>query len=1630
MGGNWILAYEYDSFGRLIHTVSTSAIDLSASVLDGATTVAGIEFALEPYSNLGLSDGLIYSTQGLIDDTTYYSSGAVGFTEADYVQQGVGGTPIEQDSYTYTSHTNAGGFTIYPVATYLQYQSSADGGSDAETTSYSYTFATGSGGATNQIEDETITNPVVSASDPNQDGSGTATTTQTIYNTFGQPVWTMDADGFITYTAYDNATGAVIQSIQDVNTSDLSDLANYAGTTFTDGYNSYGVPELPSSGWSTPTGGGLNLVTTDYVDDLGRTIEEISPAGNITLYAYDDVDHATFTLPGVILDASNDTLTTTSPITMVRTGIPYSYTSGDQTLEGLYNETITFSANSPISYTGGSSGEPVLPELPGFTYGDGASSGVKNVFNLTPGSGTQFTIQSLERDLYNNAGRTEGQEVESDAYAGINNTTYMETAQSSPYSGSKITNQLSGDAPNGNYYVTSYGYDVDGRNYQAINANGTIYDTVYDSMDRVASYWIGTDDAVSGTSGTPSFFVGSNAGTGNNMTEVESFIYDNGGIGNSDVTETIQYPDGSTTGTQDVMLYSYDFEDREIASETGLTLNGSGDVETSSTVSYPKIAAWTLDNLGDVLATLTFNGGATSLADAITASASAAPDASLTGLVGYSTSQYDSENKDFEDQTYNVDPNSGTISDTALTTRTFYDGNGNVIETVDPTGLVTKKVYDGVGDLVETFTTDGGAVNNDGSPILTYAAAGNESEDVVVDQTAYAYDADGNLIETADAQRLNTDSNTAEGALFTYTINSNGSLDVNTSGDVSSMIDYTASYYDAADRDIADVNFGTTSPSVGSVPSRSDSIQETSYGYDAAGNQDTTTDPNGIVTQSYFDALGDTTETIADYTDGTPTASSNQTTKYTYDGLGDITSETAVMPSGTANQTTDYIYGVTTTDRSYGATTIDASKVNSNDLLALVEYPDPSTGVAGASSSDDESYTYDALGEQTSLKDRNGTTHTYAYDTEGRLISDSVTVVSGNPENVDTSVTELTYSYDKQGLPFQQTSLNSSSGVVNQVENVYNGLGQLTGQYQSVSDAVDTSTTPEIQYVYSDLSNGSRLTEMVYPNGRILFYGYNNNALDNAIGRVDFLADANSTGDVGAHDVDYQYLGLSTIISQAQGNGITETTTLNSLGEVAEMNYVNTSTDTSVDDFHYGYYADGNVLYELNGVDSSLSQLYSYDNLDRLTNYEQGTLNSAHTAITGTPTVSQSWTYDALGNQLAVTTNGIETSNTVNDQNQLTENGSSSLAYDKNGNMTTDQNGNTYVYNAWNQLVAVKNSSDTTIAGYTYNAAGERVTETHGLTTTDIYFSGSWQEIEDRIGSTVTAQYVWGLTGINDLLLRDDNSVSGNLGITGSGLGERLYAQKDPDWNVTSLSNSSGDILERFTYSPDGSVTVLTASGTATTDAYSWVYLYQGGKLDTTTGLYSFRFRDYSVALGGWAEQEPFGAAYINGTNLYQMDSANPISFVDPWGLRSSINSPTGGLLYPAGNGHYYNWTPGLGVYAPVSDGDNVPLYDQSGNPQGFGSLPYNWNRNGEYISPRSPKAPYNPGMNNYTKPDWQDEAQDWLVVGAVALFTEGAGLALLPEGASLGAKLWVSVPVVAGGYGGGYGIGRAHGHW
>jgi RHS repeat-associated protein len=119
-----------------------------------------------------------------------------------------------------------------------------------------------------QVQESTRTLPVVSTE---ENGTGAAYQEKTVFDEDGRVTWQMNGRGVITHLAYDPATGALVQRIDDVDTSRLS-----------------GVP----SGWSTASGFGLHLVTDYHNDALGRRLREVGPWHEVQLQLEDSTPTA------------------------------------------------------------------------------------------------------------------------------------------------------------------------------------------------------------------------------------------------------------------------------------------------------------------------------------------------------------------------------------------------------------------------------------------------------------------------------------------------------------------------------------------------------------------------------------------------------------------------------------------------------------------------------------------------------------------------------------------------------------------------------------------------------------------------------------------------------------------------------------------------------------------------------------------------------------------------------------------------------------------------------------------------------------------------------------------------------------------------------------------------------------------------------------------------------------------------------------------------------------------------------------------------------------------------------------------------------------------------------------------
>jgi RHS repeat-associated protein len=104
-------------------------------------------------------------------------------------------------------------------------------------------------------------------------------------------------------------------------------------------------------------------------------------------------------------------------------------------------------------------------------------------------------------------------------------------------------------------------------------------------------------------------------------------------------------------------------------------------------------------------------------------------------------------------------------------------------------------------------------------------------------------------------------------------------------------------------------------------------------------------------------------------------------------------------------------------------------------------------------------------------------------------------------------------------------------------------------------------------------------------------------------------------------------------------------------------------------------------------------------------------------------------------------------------------------------------------------------------------------------------------------------------------------------------------------FSVTALSDSSGNVSERYAYTAYGQPTFLNASGAVqTSSAANNRYTYTGREWDSTLGLYHFRARWMSGMTGRFLTRDPIG--YRGGFNMYSYVKGQPLRYIDPFGLK------------------------------------------------------------------------------------------------------------------------------------------------
>lgn len=514
-----------------------------------------------------------------------------------------------------------------------------------------------------------------------------------------------------------------------------------------------------------------------------------------------------------------------------------------------------------------------------------------------------------------------------------------------------------------------------------------------------------------------------------------------------------------------------------------------------------------------------------------------------------------------------------------------------------------------------------------------------------------------------------------------------------------------------------------------------------------------TTDPQGIVyIDTGYDALGRVASVSNPYRKGTDATTSTGTTTYTYDALNRKTLQT--FPDGSAI-TTAYCGPWTLVTDPTGKWR--RSRVDG--LGRMVEVDEPNSPTASVNSNGCPgtgepiwvtSHTVDALGNLTQVVQNGSHTRTFTYDSLSRLLtsanpevgtitytynSDNLVLTKNDARNITatysyealhraTGVTysngdpSLTFTYDETnclGLSTCQnighrTSMTDGAGSEKWAYQVDKANSRDVHQEQRTTNSSPNNITKTTTY-YLDFQGN--VTQIVYPTGRTINYTYDSanrpsNAADASNG-ITYVADmktppASTNCTSGA--VCYTPQGSIYAMSLGQTtsfNGFNISETFNQRLQPSEIK-ASSSARTAID-ITYNFVDPatsknaGHVYGITNNLNSSRSQTFTYDQLNRIT-------SAGTSATTGTYCWGYQYSYDAWGNLLSQagwtpTYNGctetIMGAVTADGNNHL-----SGLSYDASGNTLSDGN---YSY-TWDGESRMKIASGVT---YTYDGDGRRI---------------------------------------------------------------------------------------------------------------------------------------------------------------------------------------------------------------------------------------------------------------------------------------------------------------------------------
>ncbi len=481
--------------------------------------------------------------------------------------------------------------------------------------------------------------------------------------------------------------------------------------------------------------------------------------------------------------------------------------------------------------------------------------------------------------------------------------------------------------------------------------------------------------------------------------------------------------------------------------------------------------------------------------------------------------------------------------------------------------------------------------------------------------------------------------------------------------------------------------------------------------YDAQGRTTRVTSPDSTYTEMSYGVRGNLRKTVS------IDAKRHKKAHYS-DVFGRLVEVGDYVNEGDANAYSTTTYGYSPLDLL--TSVLDANgkstTVNYDSLGRKTSMSDPSMGTW--------SYVYHANGALQRQNDAKGQWIEFDYDPLDRLVKKRYS---------DTTKVEYLYDQARTGfynaghLTFMARYATTAAGGGELSSSTFNF--DLRGRQKQVDYKVTALSATARTYQYN-YDGADRISSIVYPTGETVAYTYDAAWRQTSVcGTTCYASGA-------------QYTALAQPKSFTLGNGLVQGYEYEGVMQRLWKLKVGTTTNpTSVNSRTYGYDVVGNVE-DLNSTTTGENQHFDYDHLDRL--------NKWTVANGGTTTVSQTYTYDKLGNIL--TKGGTSAPTTYNYNSAATTNGGpyavrslnggTQFAYDANGNLTSSpatpfgDPARTLSWNVENLPVSITSGAVT--ESYTYDADGERASRAvtlNSITTTTYYFGGMY-EVDAVSGNT------------------------------------------------------------------------------------------------------------------------------------------------------------------------------------------------------------------------------------------------------------------------------------------------------